>query len=163
MFLNVRIWTDKLPNRNGFLNKASKVIKQRKPEMVTEDRPSNLKFWKQRQEQYRGHWLMESCLNSRVNYSTSALYPGEEPDLEILSSSFMKLLKMTLGQPQTKKRTEFRKYSAPLAKLAETSWRQVTCKHACFSPAGHLCLLTFTLTQGHLRKARKSCFTHTEV
>jgi len=64
---------------------------------------------------------MESCLNSRVNYSTSALYPGEEPDLEILSSSFMKLLKMTLGQPQTKKRTEFRKYSAPLAKLAETS------------------------------------------
>lgn len=42
MFLNVRILIEKLLNRNGFLNKASKVIKHRKPEMVTEDRPSNL-------------------------------------------------------------------------------------------------------------------------
>lgn len=58
-------------------------------------------YWKQRQEQYWGHWLMESCLSSQVNYCTSALYPGEKPDLEILSSSFMKLLKVTLGQSQT--------------------------------------------------------------
>lgn len=29
--------------RNGFLNKASKVIKHRKPEMVTQDGPCNLR------------------------------------------------------------------------------------------------------------------------
>lgn len=41
MFLKANIIKDKLLNRNGFLNEASKVIKHRKPE-VTEDGPSNL-------------------------------------------------------------------------------------------------------------------------
>lgn len=40
--LNLRTLIEKLLIRSGFLNKASKVIKQRKPEMVTEDRSSNL-------------------------------------------------------------------------------------------------------------------------
>lgn len=42
MFLKARVLTDKLPNRNGFLNEVSKVTKHRKSE-VTEDGPSNLR------------------------------------------------------------------------------------------------------------------------
>lgn len=40
-------------------------------------------FWKRRQEQCWGCWLMESCLNCRVNYCTSALHPGKTPGSEI--------------------------------------------------------------------------------
>lgn len=42
MSLKTKILLDKLMSSNGFLNKASKLIKHRKPKMVTKDRPSNL-------------------------------------------------------------------------------------------------------------------------
>lgn len=42
MLLNIKTLQKQLLNRNGFLNKVSKVIKHRKTEMVEQDGPSNL-------------------------------------------------------------------------------------------------------------------------
>lgn len=69
--------------------------------MVTEDRPSNLSTENSAKNNTGDLDSWRAVLSSQVNYCTSALYPGEKPDLEILSSSFMKLLKVTLGQSQT--------------------------------------------------------------
>lgn len=41
MLLNIKTLQKQLLNRNGFLNKVSKVIKHRKTEMVEQDGPSN--------------------------------------------------------------------------------------------------------------------------